>query len=388
MSDALLWMENTFFVERLCGVIIYSILTLYYYNRLKNPLPGETPEKTLNKVMVFLCVLAFFYVPAPSADLSRWRTISSGWIGVPFKNWAASYLKNVNSPLAYLLFYITANLKIKGMLPMTACFVFYMNIFHILKSEAAKKHITSQSIAVCFFFFMSQGLFLGVISGLRNAMAFSIVARCMYDELVQKKSSFMNVVWCLVAALIHVAVIPIIAMYFVLTIYDNWSDRKTWKTVLKIAELLVLCVVAFKLGRRLIDSITTKAEYYTSGTSYSYMWEYLIGIASCAVLVYTLMRYRKLPDKADIKGMYICSVILLAMEIVLIRSYSIFHRFGNFSMYIMFPMMASVLENEKRNDPLGENRHYESVVMLASCCMLILACMRGDLCGFKFFVLP
>ena len=259
---------------------------------------------------------------------------------------------------------------------------------HILKSEAAKKHITSQSIAVCFFFFMSQGLFLGVISGLRNAMAFSIVARCMYDELVKKKSSFMNVVWCLVAALIHVAVIPIIAMYFVLTIYDTWSDRKAWKTVLKIAELLVLCAAALKLGRRLLDSITTKAEYYTSGTSYSYMWEYLIGIASCAVLVYTLMRYRKLPDKDDIKGMYICSVILLAMEIVLIRSYSIFHRFGNFSMYIMFPKMASVLENEKRNDPLGENRHYESVVMLASCCMLILACMRGDLCGFKFFVLP
>ncbi|MBP5579364.1 MAG: EpsG family protein [Ruminococcus sp.] len=388
MSEALLWMENTFFIERLCGVIVYTLITLYYYNRLKNPQPWETPEKTLNKVMIFLCVLAFFYIPAESADLSRWRTISEGWIGVPFGQWADTFLKQPNSPLAYLLFYVTANLKIKGLLPLTACFVFYLNIFHILKSEAGKKHITTQSIAVCFFFFMSQGLFLGVISGLRNAMAFSIVARCMYDELVLKKHSFWYVILCFAAAMIHVAVIPLIGMYFVITIYDTWSDKKKWRTALKVLEVLVLGAVSYRLGRELLDSITKKAEYYTSGTSYSYMWEYIIGIASYLILVYTMLHYRKLPDKSNIKGIYVCAVALLVMEAVLVRSYSIFHRYGNFSMYIMLPMMAVVLEEEKKKDPLSKSSRYESVVMFTSSFMLLLACFRGDLCGFKFFLLP
>ncbi len=101
-----------------------------------------------------------------------------------------------------------------------------------------------------------------------------------------------------------------------------------------------------------------------------------------------MLHYRKLPDKSNIKGMYVCAVALLVMEAVLVRSYSIFHRYGNFSMYIMFPMMAAVLEEEKKKDPLSKSSRYESVVMFTSCFMLLLACFRGDLCGFKFFLLP
>ena len=77
------------------------------------------------------------------------------------------------------------------------------------------------------------------------------------------------------------------------------------------------------------------------------------------------------------------SAILAIIELVLIMSYSIFHRYSGFSSFITFPLLAHVLNAESELDRHSFNKYIKLVCVI----VLILACLRGNLCAYKFFVL-
>ena len=83
------------------------------------------------------------------------------------------------------------------------------------------------------------------------------------------------------------------------------------------------------------------------------------------------------------RNIAILLLVLALFEIILIRSYSIFHRFVAASTMICAPLIGITVENWIENGKVVKVRNLIIVCLL----ILGLACVRGNLCGYKFFIL-
>ena len=131
----------------------------------------------------------------------------------------------------------------------------------------------------------------------------------------------------------------------------------------------------------LIDLVTDKAESYLSGNSYSYLWELLIAMMAWGCMVYMISRFRNSFFDREMNSLFIYCSVILVMVILLIRSYSIFHRFTNFANMLAIPMLLIACDGETREG----NSVFCRNIIIVSAAMLLLACARGDLSGYKFF---
>ena len=376
------WLARTFLIERLTGVLVYALVIGCTYLYLRQSETYGKFKRTLNICLFILCVMAFIYIPAESADLFRIRNRIE-----VIRFWSWDYLKNFisnnSSPGAYLLYFLMSRINIKGILPTIACFVFFSNIFHILKEEKKIDRSDSRSLALTYFYFMAQGLFLGAISGIRNAIAFSIIARVIYDDYALQKKGIINYILCLIALSFHISAAPIVAIYMLFSIYDNWKNRRVLLTLVTLIGGIGAIYWVFRSRSDFIDTVLNKAEIYTSGTTYSNRWEYLIVGLSIILLLYTLVRYRKASREDGLHTIFVLAIFLMIGVLMMFRNYTIFHRYGNFMMYISLPLIAKSIENDFNKNT---GRVYK-VVKYGSWLILLLTCTRGDLSGYKFFLL-
>lgn len=372
--------EGTFLAERLLGISAYLLLTLFSYLAIKSAKSYEDISRTLNITLLILCVMAFFYVPATSADLFRWRKIIANWDQMSFRQFFNSTMKTSSTPLAYLLFYITEKAGIPGLLPSFACFVYHLVVFSIIKSETKRRNLTAKAVSVVYFFFMSQGLFLGVISSIRNGLAFAIAAYCVYKDLVLKEKRLFYCILSLFSIFIHVSMVPLVAIYLSISVFLGWSQTKWVNNFIKFLLFTPLVYYVINFRSDLIELVTEKAENYLSGNYYSYRWEFLIAIMAWGCMVYIIARYKKSFFDNNMTSLFVYCVVILVMVILLIKSYSIFHRFTNFVNVLAIPILLITCDGEMREGNIVFNRN----ILIISAAILLLACTRGDLCGYKF----
>lgn len=374
--------QDIFLIERATSVFLYAIVIYCTYLYLRQSKSATKFCRVLNTCLVILTVMAFFYVPAESADLYKIRLRIQS-----MENWSAGYLRlflrNSSSPGAYLLYFVMSRIKINGLLPALACLVFFGNLFHILKRESILERSGRASLALSFLYIMSQGLFLGVISGIRNAIAFSLVSRALYDDFALGEKKIINYMLCVIAVTFHMAAAPIVAVYLIFSIYDSWKNNRRIMVVVSFFVALLVFLWAFRSGSTLIDSITDKAESYTSGGKYSYGWEYLIVSIALLLLIIVLFKYRIYSKNSSLRTTFLISSIMMVGVVLLFRNYTIFHRYGNFVMYLSLPITAEAIDSKIEQ---GDYRLY-SLVKYGSLLVFALACVRGDLCGYKFFIL-
>lgn len=382
MNSIASFFERTFLIERATGVFIYFTVILLTYVQLRQSSSSIKFKRTLNICLLILCVMAYFYIPPQSADLYRIRMRIEA-----IRSWPVDYVRlfisRNSSPGAYILYYLMAKINNEGVLPVIACLTFFSNIFHILKKEKELERSSARSLAIAFLYLMAQGLFLGVISGIRSGIGFSIVARVIYDDFVLGKKTIVNYLLCFIALSFHIAIAPIVGVYMVFSVYDNWKNRNALMTFLTTVSSIAIIAWVFISRSDFINVLLDKAESYTSGTTYSNRWEFIIVGMSIIVLAKVLLQYRKQEQERELRTVYFLVCIMMVGVIVMFRNYTIFHRYGNFMMYLSLPLIAKSIDNDQM---IGKGRLF-NLVKYGSYIVLLLACVRGDLCGYKFFLL-
>ncbi len=382
MDGIIAWIDKTMLVERLMGVGAYALLVAVVYLLIKKHKSYRTINLILNSAIVVLCVMAFFFVTNEFNDLYRLLELGHLWEDYTLKEFVTGGLLNTTTPLSYLMIYLCSQFGVDGLLPAVSTFIFYMNIFHILKDLYRRTDISNHMLALDFLFFMSAGAFLEVVSGIRCFMALSIVVRCIYDETVREKNILWNTPWYLAAAMLHLACIPVIIIRVLFLVFFE-KKRGTAHIIISLLVVAVAAVVAIRYGQTMFINMFVKAESYLTEDSYSYTWEYLIGVIQWGLMASVLysMRGYSLSDHLGLKNSKKFLTVFLIINILFCFEYNIFHRFMVVSAAAFMPMLAMIPEEDTpRFRALKQRIFYVSLMIFA------IAAARGNLCGYKFFL--
>ena len=401
-----LLLSRTMLVERLMGVFVYVIVTLYGYSRIMHT---ESPKKlkgVFTAVWIALGIMAFFYIPGNAADLCEWRNIYDAyWDHRTFFEFLKGPVLDSSTPVSYIVIYLCQKTGLQGLLPCVVALVFFGFVFAIFKdcAKRCKLHDNTEKItkslfknnvngrtnatyalALTLLCFMAAGEFLEVISGVRCLTALSIMAWCIYTEMVGERTLLKNFLIYGIACLVHLVAIPIFAVRLLYILVGQLGNKipKAGNYI----TALVLSLVGVAVGGRFLIAAFEKGVSYLSNSWYSYTWEYLIGFMQLALILVTLIQYRKIKEEdglGHLKALSLFNAFMCAVEIVFCFEYTIFHRFIMFSSIIIVPIMYTVLQYKlQKND-----YRYVNFVRVLTLVMFFIACARGNLCGYKFFLL-
>ena len=383
MDSIIYYFQSTMLIERLVGVGIYAITLGYFFNKIQHARSSQAITRYLNHYLIVLCIMAFFYIPGQAADLYRWRRLSEPWMNESLLQFLSHRFISSTTPIGILLIYLCQKTGINGLLPMVCAFGFFSNAFHIIKSESMRENRSPDSIAVYLLFSMSSGRFLEVISGVRCMLAFSIVFRFIYDEIYENRTMLRSVPFYGIAALIHTSAIPLIVIRLICSLFEK--KRTVFNSLLNSAIAVGTFIVGIRIGGDYIDAMFTKANSYITSNSYSYRWEYIIVILSMSVVVATIWNLKKNNPKGfnEEKSIIRFLLILLIGEIATITTYSFFHRFAAVTIFLSAPVILTYLNVENENKRWKSRKRIVAISLI----VLLLACVRGNLCGYKFFLL-
>lgn len=378
------WLSRTMVIERAVGVLTYFIVVIYIFRAIKykNDLSAK---RALNIGLIILVFFSFICIPAESADLSRIREMTSSWGAMPFISFLGRYFFASSTPIGYLLYFLSAKIGIPGLLPAFCALIFYLNSFHIFRTLLDSNDYSRRSIAYAFLLFMSAGSFYEVISGVRCFMAFSLVMRFIFDEIYFDKTIIEHIIFFTIAALTHPAAIVLIILWLIYyTIFSRKKNRA--HTIVNIITVLIFVFIGIRYGNVFIDEMVRKGTaFISSSESYSYYWEYIIGTLQLFVGLYILFTRRKYMrhNKTKMKDFAVLTGILYTLVIVLCFEYNIFHRYITAASFIFIPVVTETLttyENE------GWDRKCYVTIQLVTYLILPIACIRGNLSGFKYFL--
>ena len=331
----------------------------------------------LNFYLVILCIMAFFYIPAETADLFRLRKMSDAWAKLSLSSFLNSGLLKTSIPISRLIMYACGKTGIDGLMPMLSALIFYSNTFYILKDLFRNHDATPKGLAIGLLLLMSSDIFLEVISGIRCFTALSILARCFYMEVFNGKNVIKNVIWCVVAALMHnIALV----LYVIRVIMLIFSREKVLLNILSVTAILSVMAI---FGAEYIEAAAKKAFNYIYGDAYSYSWGYVINILNLIIIFVSLpcpQNHASEINNPTGKKMRTLTLIFSLIATALCFEYSIFHRTITFATIMLIPLVVMNIE-------FGKRRNYQTFVKLASLLLLVTSCTRGNLCGYKFFLL-
>ena len=129
MNSIVDFLQSTMLIERLFGVGAYVLALGYFYNQIRCSKDSRKIEKYLNHYLIVLCILAFFYVPGASADLSRWRAMAEPWKNADLMWFLENRVIVSTVPAGYLLVFLCQKTGIDGILPMFCAAGFFGNVF-------------------------------------------------------------------------------------------------------------------------------------------------------------------------------------------------------------------------------------------------------------------
>ncbi|WP_196342076.1 EpsG family protein [Paraclostridium sordellii] len=328
--------------------------------------------------------MAYKFIPAPGNDLYRLFDAMHYYAGQDFNGFISS-IKESSTPAQVTYFYIIGKLKIDGLLAGITTFIFYSNIFYILKKFANRYSISSKNTALALLFFMATGSYMEVISGIRTMLGFSIVAVCFYKEIIEGKSIFKNALWYIIAMFMHSAALAAIIIRIVFLVMEN--SKSSYKKLKLFIVMIISIVLILKFGNRYIVSMSEKiVEYITIQDGYSYFWEYIIGIIDILAIVFIQVSLYKTVNKnnefVEVRNFYkFSNFVSIIVIISLFIEYNTFHRFVIFDSILISPILMFLLNSKVKN-----NKVIYNIIFAISIFMLCIACSRGNLCSLKFFI--
>lgn len=367
-------------IARIVGVSIY-FFTLIIICFLLRKCKKENVNRILFIYSILLSLMGFFFVPNIHNDLYRVYEIMNGYSIIPFKSFFENYVLKSSVPISLLYYWMIGQLKINGLLPFITSFIFYTNVFYIIGDYYKKNNISNKALGLSLLIIMCNSSFFETISGIRNMLAFSIILRCFYDEFYNNKSIVKNIIWYVVSSLIHPAAIIPIFLRLIFSLIEKKSSSKL-KVLIPVLSVGVL-VFLYYFGFSFIQNAINMGENYINKVEYSYIWETILSCLIIVALIFMKIRCKKftfLENRTGLLNNKNLSRIIELMTILFIFEHSIFFRYSNFNLFFNIPIIM-VYCNELYNN---KNKNYR-LVFLYFISLLIITCIRGNLCSLKFW---
>ncbi len=386
-----------FLLERLVGVGVYSLLLVFVCFSLV----GKSGKRIKNRLFIYsiiLSVLAYNYVPYETADLYRIYGFVETFGQYSFSSFLKIYSSSAGFGLDSALYWIVGQTGHPQLLPAITAFICYSCVFYIIGKTAEKNHISGKNVAITLFFYMSTGTFIFMISGIRSMLGISLLAFCFYRESAEKKFNILHIFLYIVAAFIHAFSAVLVAVRFVVPIFDKKTSSV--KRFFYLGLLALGTVLVLRNLDSYVDEILEKANSFLNGNAYSYIWDYIVAIITCFILVYVISKYKTIKRieglKLNVFWLYLTVVFVAAL--CFCYEFSIFHRTVVYLLPIIcLPMLLIMLQ---KNDDIRENKgltrvktvsgtvaYFNTVLIFVSAILLLVSCLRGSLSSFKFFTL-
>ena len=374
-----------FLTERLISLIVFagvmglSLLGISMFR-------GKQYKIILWSYWLALGGFAFFYSPHITADLYRLHLFCvNGWCQLDWMN-LQDMLKNAAEPMwplfSWSIYRITHN---ENWIQTVACLWSFYNVFYIISHTIDAQNVTKYNRALLLFSIMAVGTFyLEVISGIRSMLSFSILCFCFYRELIEHKSILRNLPLYIFAALMHKAGVALILIRFM---FEGFFHKNILLKLLSgLAGVGYIFLIATSASQQVENAINTAITYSTAETEYVYHWEYFIGFIEQLQIFYILYLYKKQYQKTAFSYTKMGRLTLILACICLAAlpfSYAIFRRYTIVCSILILPLLGKLLS--------ASNSRYSKmsvqIIWSLSFIIFVLSCARGDLCGYKFFVL-
>ena len=371
-----------FLIERFVSLLVYAF-ALFFACYLIGVVVRKQWQAVLLLYLACLCVFAYCYQPYITADLYRLRQYIRYWTGVPWAEILSTALK-YSVPSWVLYSYIISKLGNINWLQTITCLWCFGNIFYIISHEIERNMLQRRSRSMMLFYVMAVGaLFLQTISGIRSMLGISIVAFCFYRETVEHKAAWPHVAIYLFAALLHSSTLILVISRLVFFLIQVKAPHK------RIAGFVAMLILGIFSSYFLIDFIGSAFEtgrsYLENKNEYTYSWEILIGSIETLETIYVMWQFRKRykNDKTAENDFMLWKLCLLWTAICIMTlpfSYTIFRRYTIFCTIISVPLLGRMLRLEQRGE-------FDRNIWIFSCAIFALSGIRGDLCGYKFFIL-
>ena len=378
-----------FLTERIVSLLTYAVVLMVTYFLI-----GRVARKQYKVILlVYVLILALFafnYKPYITADLYRLREYVEYWI---HKDWTGvvKYALNSTTPSWVLYSYIISKLGNNNWLQTITCLWCFGNVFYIISHEIGQHGIEGKYRSELLFYIMAVGAFyLQTISGIRSMLGISIVAFCLYREIVEKKSIVSHLPLWLFAALIHTSTMVLVISRFLFLLVQS---RGITKKILMSAVVFVLAIFSLKyLGGYISGSFEYGQNYLNNTKEYTYIWEIVIGLIETFETLYVLNKYRTKTVESDseveeygLKNLYLFTLIWTVVSVISLPfSYAVFRRYTMLCTVTSIPLVAFLFGTE-----IEKSESIKTFRILFGLSLLIFALsgVRGDLCGYKFFVL-
>lgn len=367
-----------FLAERIIGVATYALILIIVFFKISKSKQNKSITKTLKNYWIILSILAFFYIPANSADLSRYITSAHIYSSYSF----SELLKAISStmaPMQVIYFYILGLTKVDGVIPAVSCMIFYGFTFSIFSDAIKRYNISGRNAALSLLFFMAMGSFLNVISIIRSCVAFSAIAYCCYFELIGKKKITSHIHLYMFSALMHPAAIVLIVVRILTIIFKK--EKTLIRRFINYIFVIILMALIVRYGNDYINLIFEKSIIYIKGEVYSYIWEYIICFMYMIFSTYIIVKSKNTIESIELINFNRFLMLINIFIFIFCFEYSIFTRYQLFSSILFLPYFSIYINQLKSKSKMLTFMYYSITIIIFA-----IACTRGNLCGFKFLL--
>ena len=358
--------------ERIIGNTIYCLFLIIftlYISKKKN----KNLKLIFSLYTAILAIMGLLFKPAVGNDLYRINIALEAYSKYNIPDVIKS-LSNSMTPVATLIYYGIAKTGYYSLLPALVTIIVFNNIFYIIKDYSSKNNVDPRATALTLFFVMSTGFFIEVISGIRTMLAFSILARCFYNELYNNRSIGTNILKYICTVLIHSSAIAIIILRLIYGLFYSTNI----KLMYKISLLVILPIIYMILNKYILNSLSMFSKYL-SADGYFWVWEF-IKILYLIFISFVIIYINK---QLNINKYYKFNGLIILFTIILINEFNIFLRFNYFNVFMMIPLVINATNNAYKKQLYNKNKW----LIISSLIMLVLSCTRGNLSSLKFFEL-
>lgn len=377
-----------FLIERAVSLLTYGAI-LYIAYVFVSGVKKTQYKFVIWSYLVVLCIFAFSFKPHVTADLYRLRLYMQYWVN---RSWSdiIPYALSSSTPTWILYSFVVNKLGNINWLQTLACLWTYYCIFFIIVHETERNDLKGHQRGLLLLFIMAVGMiYIDAISGIRGMLSMATVAFCVYNEIVEEKSTIRFLHLYLFAALFHSLGMAMVIGRFIFLLIQ-YKDIK--KKILVLVVLIGLGAFSAYYLRDYISGSYTKAlSYIQNENEYVYLWEGIIGALETLQTLLILRVYRK--TKYGTEGAEQNSAIWkyctawTAISLISIPfSFAIFRRSCLFCSIICVPLLAEVLKDEQFSESINIY-HLGKQIRVLSFIIFVLSVVRGNLCGYKFFVL-
>ena len=235
---------------------------------------------------------------------------------------------------------------------------------------------------------MGSGCYIETITGIRTMLSFCIIARCIFEEFIENKKIVKNIIWYIIAGLIHSVGLVLLLIRILYLIIERKNKRKSLN-ILKFFIVGIILISILIIGRVYFSTMFDKAIAYITKGTFSYIWEYIIGIIILIFIMEILHFYKKyikcIDNNLGLYNIYKFTYIINIIVIALIMEYNTFHRFILLNAILIIPLLVYELKYVFENYDKKVCKNLYNIIILFSIIILILECARGNMTSLKFF---